>query len=519
MRVTDLRWLPGVVAALALLLAACSGPRTAAPAAPENTVVSIDGMQAEIETSKLDLSALSFFQPPTTSYCDAGQNVAYAQVLVPLLAIQDRKLVPYVDVFWMPRNWNHKLVLYAHGYLDPLDPNWLQSFLGQAEGTAPGSEQLAATRDRVLCQHYAIGLSSYSSPGYAVKEGIIDTHLLNAVFKFVFWRTPDRTYVMGSSLGGLITVALAEQFPNRYDGALPTCGPVGGSLAEFDYIGNVRLLFDTAFGNTVLSGSLTDWQRDDDWMTEVEAAIQSDALTNGGLTFQRLMNTGVTYAGVPYGPLPLLQTLTTYAPMLEPYYANDLGGQANQLIAVNALLHALRYHVVGAGDVIDRGDGSPFSNAGDSYSGLAPTLPSTFYVDPQATYTPDGSAVDYYGRFYQPSGDLHVPTLSLHNYVDPDVPMAHEYLYQAFVDAALGPDAGSMLRSYLVMGYMPDDLLQMLGLPVDPDIESRAPLPYGHCNFRPTDIVAGLVALDHRATYGDWPTISNADFRQLPPLP
>src|SRR3989442_1124140 len=56
---------------------------------------------------------------------------------------------------------------------------------------------------------------------------------------------------MGRSLGGLITVFLAETFPGAYQGALALCGPLGGGRLETDYIGNVRVLFDYFFPGVI----------------------------------------------------------------------------------------------------------------------------------------------------------------------------------------------------------------------------------------------------------------------------
>lgn len=52
---------------------------------------------------------------------------------------------------------------------------------------------------------------------------------------------PDRTYVWGDSLGGLITQLLAERHPDWVDGAAPLCGVLGGTNRNFD------LALDLAF--------------------------------------------------------------------------------------------------------------------------------------------------------------------------------------------------------------------------------------------------------------------------------
>lgn len=486
MKKSSRRWLLVVIGLLAFVLAACSTPRSPQPAEPENQVVELDGFKAQIETSKLDLAPLSLRNPPKTTYC--GANVAYTQVVVPMLGLDQGRLSPYVDVFWMPRHWNRKLALYAHGYIAPGEPDFLQQIMDPASGAAP----LLEVRDRLLCEGYALGASSFAAQGYAVQQGIAETHLMNAVFPLIFWRRPSQTYVFGSSLGGLITTALAELFPRRYDGAMPTCGPLGGSLAEFSYVGNARLLFDTAFPG-VLQGTVTDWVQDDTdptsltyWPNRVGAAIIHDSTT---LTaFTALANTKVNYTAAL--GLPLLQTPATYG--------DAASGLPADVTAVNALLHALRYSVEGSGDAIERGGGSPFSNVGVSYQALVPA-PWPAYVDPRVTppygsgtFSADARAVVYYSLFYQPIGILRVPTLSLHTAVDPDVPYAHELLYAALV--ASHPESAGMLHVFKLDGPVPADLARMASLlPTPPTLPDM--VGYGHCNFLPTDLVKAFDAL------------------------
>lgn len=519
------RWPFLAAAAIALLLSACSGPRSTGPEYP---VVEAGGFRAQILMAKG-----ATVQPQammTTTAC--ATNVQYTQVVVPmrdLPAPYGPTPVPetqaeYRDVFWVPAGWNdasHRpLALYAHGYLAPSDA----SLIDQLTAPEPGQliQELLVTRDKLLCQGYALGLSEFARQGYAVEEGVRDTHVLKPVFDELAamydLQLPDRTYVFGSSLGGLITVDLAETYPDDYDGAMPTCGPVAGSLAEFDYIGNVRLLFDKAYPG-VLLGSLTDWVNPDEYPDVYDGKswqeVVAGALLSSPGSFAALANTYVTYhahdASMNHGTLtlPLLQTPQSYASELSGLGTDfsALPPQLQQIFAANALLRALRYHVDGAQDALDRGGGSPYSNVWTGYGPLDPTGP---FVDPVRTYPSFPPSVRYFTRYYQPSGDLQIPTISLHTFVDPDVPTAHEFLYQGMVVDALGPtDAADMLRSFLVLGYVPEDLAETAA-----QAGYTGPLPtsvpYGHCNFEPDTLVTALDALDARATTGTWPALSPA---------
>jgi pimeloyl-ACP methyl ester carboxylesterase len=126
----------------------------------------------------------------------------------------------------VPEPWNGKLVLYAHGF----------------RGNGP---VLFVTnpviREFLLRSGYAWAASSYSKNFYDVRQGVIDTHALNAVFQKRVGQTPSSTYITGHSMGGHITGVLIERYPHDYVGALPMCG-VMGDVALFDYFLDYNLV-------------------------------------------------------------------------------------------------------------------------------------------------------------------------------------------------------------------------------------------------------------------------------------
>ena len=146
---------------------------------------------------------------------------------------------------FVPPAWNGRLILYAHGFVDP-DAAIALPDAAPAD-VAPWVVQL---RETLLSAGYAVAYSSYAENGWAVKNGAARTHELRDLFSSRFG-APTHVYLMGRSLGGLITVFLAENFPGAYQGALALCGPLGGGRLETDYIGNVRVLFDHFFPGVI----------------------------------------------------------------------------------------------------------------------------------------------------------------------------------------------------------------------------------------------------------------------------
>jgi pimeloyl-ACP methyl ester carboxylesterase len=111
----------------------------------------------------------------------------------------------------VPENWNGDLVMWAHGFRGSgleltVDNHPLRAFL--------------------IANGYAWAASSYSKNDYDVAAGVQDTHALVGIFNGIAGH-PSRVYLTGVSMGGHVTAAAIEQYPNEYDGAMPICGVLG----------------------------------------------------------------------------------------------------------------------------------------------------------------------------------------------------------------------------------------------------------------------------------------------------
>jgi len=115
-----------------------------------------------------------------------------------------------------PANWNGTLLLYSHGY-SPVASN------------APPPTAPRGMHDQLLAQGYALAASAYTGTGWALEEAPRDQLEVVDAFARRFGK-PRRLIAWGDSMGGLVSLALAERHPERFDGALPMCGSVSGSL-------------------------------------------------------------------------------------------------------------------------------------------------------------------------------------------------------------------------------------------------------------------------------------------------
>jgi pimeloyl-ACP methyl ester carboxylesterase len=326
-------------------------------------------------------------------------------------------------LLFRPQNWNGRLVVYAHGLVPAALPVGLPP-----EGTLL-IEALGA-------QGFAVAYSSYSENGYAVKDGAQRTHQLRGLFASNFG-IPQRTYLLGPSLGGAIVAMLIEKYPDQYAGALPFCGVLGGFRLLFNYSAQVRALFDFFYPG-VLPGTVIDVPArldvNSDIVAPALAAIQADPSGVSAL------------AAIDQIPVPF--------------------SDATEL--VQSVLTALAFHAANMEDVLDHTHGHlPISNRNTVYTGA---LPASLLLAINAgveRYDATADATEYVQHYFDPSGALQVPVLTLHTTLDPVVPLIHELVYREIVAAAGASDL-------LVQRQVPR---------------------YGHCTFTNEELNAAFLDL------------------------
>jgi len=379
-------------------------------------------------------------------------------------------------------DWQGDLVTFAHGYRDPAQrpgffgetlPGDLDGVLAELGGlendlTGGVSQALALAVCPVSFppplsfekRSAAFAASSYSATGYAVEVGVAETHLANPLFA-AFFSEPERTFLAGASLGGIVALELAERFPDTYDAALPVCGPVAGSRLQLAYVGHVELLFRTLYPDVFDGGSVeaidlsepldlpygdpgapADPDGEDTVVARIAAAVDAD---DAGLQ---------AMAEVEVEPLggarrPLLQ--------YDPSRPESL---------LRSVLDAFYYTAAGKADVVDLAGGLPFDNRDVTYWLDGAPLESVPVV------TGNAAAGAYFEDHYEPTGELSVPTVTVHNRYDPVVPAFHEEVYAGLVANAGRSD---QLRTALVPF---ESLPSAIGGPA-----------FGHCAF-PVEVVA-----------------------------
>jgi pimeloyl-ACP methyl ester carboxylesterase len=325
-----------------------------------------------------------------------------------------------------PTIWNGGLVIYAHGFVSP----------GQPIAIPPDAE-LAITL--LTSQGFAVAVSSFSENGWAVKDGTQRTHQLLGIFTSKFG-TPNRVYAAGGSMGGLIAIRLVETYPWEFAGLLPVCAAAGGLRLELEYFANVRILFDLFYPG-VLPGSLDD----------VPAGIN--------VTSQIIVPATAAMTLDPTGAVAIASITQTPVPFASP--------QELVQSIVTALVGAAGYP-----SVLELTHGQPFFDNTDTvYTGALPpaTLQSINANVQRFSASPAG--LNYVEHNYTPTGDLHIPALTLRTFRDPLVPGFHQAAYGAAVAAA---GNSNWLVQRAVAG---------------------AANGYGHCTFTPQELATAFAQL------------------------
>lgn len=327
-----------------------------------------------------------------------------------------------------PLRWNGTLVVVVHGYVVP-----------QRSLELPVLDLNGLNAARVFLNlGFAFATSSFHKNGYAVEQGGEDINAL--VRHFNTHVAQARTVlVVGASQGGLITAMLVERHPGLYAGGLAFCGPLGGANLEIQYLGDFRAVFDHYFPH-VFDFGVVGVPPDAHQNYDGYAALVRDALNSDPERREALFR-------VTGG-------------------ARDPERPAES--AVQTALDVLRYNVFGFNELAEVAGGNPYDNLDRIYAGSDDDAALNRDVE-RVRARPAARA--YLDAYYQPTGELEGPLVTLHTRLDPDVPFEHQARYVETVRAAGRND-------------------RLTAVAVD---------RYGHCAFRTGEVLGAFALLAQRS--------------------
>ena len=338
-----------------------------------------------------------------------------------------------------PATWNGDLVVFAHGYVAPNEPmsKFLEQLVLPDGSTIPGLTTGLG---------FGFATTSYRKNGLAVKEGVEDVARLVAFYTDNFG-APQHVYLIGASEGGLVTTLAVEQHPELYAGGLAMCGPIGNFNQQINYWGDFRVLYDYFFPASAYP----------------LAQIPNSAVDiNEPLVWPNWPNISLAIAQAVTMNPAMPQLLKTARAPIDP---------ADPASAISTTVGILAYNVFATNEGKVELTGQPFDNWYRFYYGSANDLALNRSV---ARYKADRTANVEIARYYQTTGKLKAPLVTLHTTGDPIVPYWHETLYT-------------------IKTVMTGSLLKRINLPI---------ARYGHCNFTAGEALAGFAVLVLRA--GGW---------------
>ena len=368
-----------------------------------------------------------------------------------------------VDV---PAQWNGTLFLYSHGYVRPGGGNPAQS--------APAG----IARRWLLDHHFAAAGSAYASTGWAVEDALRDQIALLDLFTQTVGR-PKRVIAWGHSMGGLIAAGLVQLYPERFAAAMPMCGVLSGSVANWNSGLDGAYAFKTllAPGSALELVHITDAQAD--WQLAQQIYVSAQSTPQGEARIAlvaALLDLPGWFNPAEAEPAPTDYTARAHAQ----------GAWESEVDFAFAFYSRL--------ELEQRSGGNPSWNEGVDYGQLLAQSPDAAEVaglysaaglDLQADLArlksgtrikADRAAAAYLDRFISFDGNLAVPTLSMHTTGDGLVVPPNESAFAQVVGAA---GKQNMLRQVFV---------------------HRA----GHCTFTPAETVAALQVLLRRIDTGRW---------------
>jgi pimeloyl-ACP methyl ester carboxylesterase len=346
----------------------------------------------------------------------------------------------------IPEDWNGSLVVFARGYVSPFEP----VAIPEDQLTIPDGPSIPGIINGL---GFAFATSSFAANGLAVRESIPDLVELVEIFRASYGQ-PEQIYLVGVSLGSLISVLTIEENPSLFTGVLPACGPIGSFQAQVDYLGDFRVVFDYFFPD-VLPGTpiqippelVQDWEPV--YLPRIRTALQQ----NPQATDQLLK---VTRAAIDQ---------------------QDPGSREATVIEL------LWFNVFATEDIISHLQGQPYDNQTRIYRGSRNDLLLNLHVE---RYAGDSAARQRLSELWETRGVLNVPTQMVHTIDDPLIPYWHVPWFRSKV---LRSGTVSLLRNLPARGY-------------------------GHCEFTVAQALASLVFLLQRT---EGPPLINPE-RLLPDL-
>lgn len=292
--------------------------------------------------------------------------------------------------YWIaiPKAWNGSLVVHAHGGPRLKTP--------KPDDAVEDLQRFAVT----VAEGYAWAGSNYRREGYGVRSAAEDTDNLRKLFWTQFGR-PKRTLLHGQSWGANVAAKTAELYARDadgkrvYDGVILTNGVVSGGTRAYDFRADLRAVYQYYCGNHPEAD-------------EAQYPLWQGQPVGSKLTNRQLDERVNACTGVDLPP--------------EQRSAVQKRNLSNILAVTRIPERTLGSHLGWAtftfADLVNKrlGGRNPFTNEGVVYQGSDDDAALNSGV---ARFAADPEGVRLLSEDSDLTGDLQVPTLTLHAIDDP----------------------------------------------------------------------------------------------------
>lgn len=285
----------------------------------------------------------------------------------------------------IPNTPSAPLVIYSHGYVDPVlavGIPWGQFILSDGTPIPTLINKLG----------FAFAATSYPLNGLATTPAIADTLNLLNVYKTTGGQSPAKVYIAGVSEGALIATKLLETYPDKFNAGMALCGPIGDFRRQINYFGDFRAVYDLYFRDDLPGTAIWIPATAEPWSV-YEARIRSRAGTDSA-RFRQPYNV----LKVPVDPANAANSAVDIL-----WYSYHATNNANQVLG-----------------------GNPFDNRLRWYSGSSSDFALNFGVE---RFAATGSALANIEASQQTTGRLGRPLVTMHTTGDPVVPYWQASLY------------------------------------------------------------------------------------------
>ena len=368
--------------------------------------------------------------------------------------------------YWIaiPANWNGVLVVHSHG---------------GPRTTAPGINDGIDDLQRfsvMVREGYAWAGSTYRRGGYGVRMAAEDTDILRRIFWARFGK-PKYTIVHGQSWGGNVAAKVAELYAvdgngqRNYDGVLLSAGLVAGGTRGYVFRSDLRAVYQFYCRNH---------PRPDEVQYPVWQGLPAGArMTRAQLTARVDECTGVSKP----------------AAERTPQQARNLANITRVIgIREDELVAHLNWATGLFQDMVQSrlGGRNPFSNEGRVYSGSDDDAALNAGVE---RFAADPVAVARLAYDADLTGQIMLPTLSIHAKKDPTVFVGVDAVYRDIVAAAGRSDL-------LVQTFTDEDTHSKLSTPEYAGMLD-ALMAWITRGERPTPASVAAACETHAAAYGE----------------